>query len=383
MQLADEEAFDPVLTDSKPEVAEVEPNNIPNRITANFNGDTTSKMGFSWYTTDKFDDAKVWVSKSGNFDDTLEFDAEPKEVTSHYAERDKNGNYIYADPVTDEEGEPVEDENGETKINGYYTDAQAHGGDWMAGDEHGQLELIDMTEYSYKATATDLEPNTTYYYQVGSESGKVSDVGQFNTSGEKGDPFKFVHYTDTQNAYWNENVRNEAAFGADTIKRALQTAGNADFIMHTGDVVETAEVEDEWVDIFQQSQPYWMSAPMAVAPGNHDEYALEYDDDPVTEKFNEHFNVPAENDAVSGGSYYSYDYNGVHFVTLNTNDNKESEDNPEEKAIGQEQIEWLEKMLNKHVKMGHNGWYSITINRFIPNPIIPFRMKTCRKSEKN
>lgn len=332
--------FTPELTDEKPEVAEVPVNNTPNRIITTFNGDTSSEMAFNWYTTDQFEDAKVWISKSGNFDDTLEFEATPSEVTSHYGERDANGNYIFAQVEEDEEGEPVEDENGEPIIEGYYTDAQAHGDEWMNGD-YGHMELTDVTEYSYKATATGLEANTDYYYYVGSESGEISETGTFKTSGQAGDPFKFVHYTDTQNAFWNENVRNEAAFGANTLMNALQTAGDADFVLHTGDVVEVAEVEDEWVDLFEQSRPYFMQAAMSVAPGNHDEYALNYGDDPLTEKFNEHINVPVTNDKVDGGSYYSMDYNGVHFVTLNTNDNKESEDNPEGKAIGEEQMAWL------------------------------------------
>src|SRR5699024_4388122 len=157
---------------------------------------------------------------------------------------------------------------------------------WMSGSEYGQLDLINVQEYSYKAQATGLEPNTTYHYQVGSETGEISEVGEFETSGEAGDHFKFVHYTDTQNAFWNENVRNEAAFGADTLQKALETAGDSDFVLHTGDVVEVAEVEDEWVDIFEQSKPYFMQSAMAVAPGNHDEYALDWNDDPVTEKFN-------------------------------------------------------------------------------------------------
>ena len=345
-QTAEHEEFSPVLSDEKPAVAAVPVNNMPNRIITTINGNTQTEMAFNWYTTDLFEDAKVWVSKSGNFDDALEFKAEATKVTSSYGERDKNGNYIFAEVKENSEGEPVEDENGEPVLNGYYTDQQAHGDDWMSGD-YGHIELTDVTEYSYKAKATDLEPNTDYYYQVGSESGKVSETGTFKTSGKAGDPFKFVHYTDTQNAFWNENVRNEAAFGANTLMNALETAGDADFVLHTGDVVETAEVEDEWVDLFGQSQPYFMQTAMAVASGNHDEYALEYGDDPLTEKFNEHVNVPAANNKIDGGSYYSFDYNGVHFVTLNTNDNKESEDNPEGKAIGEEQMEWIREDVEK------------------------------------
>src|SRR5699024_6353121 len=67
------------------------------------------------------------------------------------------------------------------------------------------------------------------------------------------------------------------------------------------------------------------------------EYTL-HSDSVVEEKFNEHMNVPVTNQDTSGGSYYSFDYNGVHFVVANTNGNKVCDDNPEGKAIGEEQL---------------------------------------------
>lgn len=348
------------LLESKPEVAEVEANNVPNRIITTLNGDTQTQMGFNWYTTDKFDDAKVWVSTSEDLSDPLVFETEASEVTNQYAERTDEGHYIYADLEKNEDGDPVE-EDGEPVVNGYYTDENVSGPEWTSGDAVGSLDLVDVTEYSYKALATDLEPSTTYYYQVGSESGEKSEIGTFDTSGETGEAFTFVQYTDTQNAYWNENVLNEAAYGADTIKQALEVA-DPDFVLHTGDVVETAEVEDEWVDIFSQSEESWLQQPLVVAPGNHDEYALNYGDPQLTEKFNEHINVPAANDKVDGGSYYSLDYNGVHIVVANTNDNKESEDNPEGKALGAEQLAWIEEDIKKARENGAE-WVVLTYHK--------------------
>ncbi|MER2226212.1 MAG: metallophosphoesterase family protein [Carnobacterium sp.] len=349
------------LLESKPEVAEVEANNTPNRIITTLNGDTQTQMGFNWYTTDKFDDAKVWVSTSEDLSDPLVFEPEVAEVTNQYAERTEEGYYIYADLEKDDEGDPVEGEDGEPIINGYYTDENVSGPEWTSGDAVGSLDLVDATEYSYKALATDLEASTTYYYQVGSESGEKSEIGTFNTSGESGDEFTFVQYTDTQNAYWNEHVFNEAAYGADTIKQALEVA-DADFVLHTGDVVETAEVEDEWVDIFSQSEESWLQQPLVVASGNHDEYALNYGDSQLTEKFNEHINVPVTDEKVDGGSYYSLDYNGVHVVVANTNDNKESEDNPEGKAIGTEQLAWIEEDI-KQARENGAKWVVLTYHK--------------------
>ncbi|WP_084172063.1 purple acid phosphatase family protein [Atopococcus tabaci] len=350
------------LMDTKPEVAQIAADNSPNRIITTFNGDTQTQMGFNWYTTDLFEDAKVWVSTEEDLSDPLVFEAEATEVTSHYAERTEDGYYIYADVELSEEGDPVLDENGDPVINGYYTDEEKEGPEWTSGDAVGHLDLVGVTEYSYKALATDLEPDTEYYYQVGSESGEKSEVGTFETSGEAGEAFTFIQYTDTQNAYWNEHVRNEAAFAADTINQALETADEAAFVLHTGDLVETAEVEDEWVDLFEQSEDAWMQQPLAVAAGNHDEYALKYGDDPLTEKFNEHLNVPVTNEKVSGGSYYSFDYNGVHFVVANTNDNKESEDNPEGKALGEEQLAWIRKDIQQARDNGAQ-WVVLTYHK--------------------
>ncbi|OEK69713.1 serine/threonine protein phosphatase [Staphylococcus equorum] len=349
------------LLDKKPKVAEVPENNNPNRVITNFKGDTKSEMGFSWYTTDKFKDTKVWVSESKDFSNAKSFDAKPKKVDSKYLERDKEGNIIYKDVAKDDEGEPIE-KNGKPKVNGYYTDENAGGPEWTSGDKHGKTDLIKEKEYTYKAQAKDLKPNTQYYYKVGSESGKKSEIGKFKTSGDKGDPFSFVQYTDTQNAFWNENVRNEAAFGADTLKNAIQTAGDPNFALHTGDFVETAEVEDEWKDLYKQSRPSFMSLPVASAPGNHDEYALNEEDEKLLNKFNEHMNVPKENDAVNGGSYYSFDYNGAHMVVANTNDNKKSKDNPDEKAIGDEQMEWIKKDI-KQARDNGAKWVVLNLHK--------------------
>lgn len=335
------------LQDKKPKVAKIKPNNKPNRIISNINGDTKTEMAFSWYTTKKFNDSKVWVSETKDFQNAKSFDATSKKVDSKYLERDANGNVIYKDIAKDDEGEPIEGNNGKPKVNGYYTDANVGGPEWTSGDKHGEPGLIKEKEYTYKAKATGLKPNKQYYYKVGSEKGGKSEVGQFKTSGNKGDAFSFVQYTDTQNAFWNENVRNEAQFGADTLKNAIQTAGDPNFVLHTGDFVEIAEVEDEWKDLYEQSRPSFLSLPVVAAPGNHDEYALNEDDEKLLNSFNDHVNVPKENDAVDGGSYYSFDYNGTHMVVANTNDNKKSDDNPEEKAIGKKQMEWIKKDIKK------------------------------------
>lgn len=358
----DEEEIDPVygeengldlieLQDEKPEVADVPENNEPNRIATNLPEDPSTSMSFNWYTTDAFDDSMVRVSTNEDMSDAVEFEAEVEEVTSEYAERDEDGYYIYASVTTDEDGEFIVNENGEPEeVLGYFTDEQItrENTQWTSdGDELGYLGLQEVTEHTNKATATDLEPSTDYYYQLGSEEGGFSDVGTFTTAAEDTEDFQFIQYTDTQNAYWNANVNNEAAYGANVLELAMETAPEANFALHTGDFVEIAQVEDEWVDNLDLSQENNLNLPHAYTPGNHDEYTIRYSDDYDLTAFNEHTNVPITNDAVAGGSYYSFDYSGAHFVVLNTNDNKESEDNPDGGAIGQEQMEWAKEDIKQ------------------------------------
>lgn len=346
-------AQDIELLSEKPEVAAVEINNTPNRLIVSINGDPATQMGFNWYTNDLFEDAVVLVSTSEDMSDAIEYSAEATQVTNYYLERDENGYVIYEDPVYNEEGELETDEDGNPVLNGYYTDENVSGPEWTSGSAIGQANLIEVDEHVYKVVATDLEPNTQYYYQVGSPSGELSEVGTFKTAGTEEDSFTFIQYTDTQNAYWNENVLNEAAFGADTVARAVETAGEdeVDFILHTGDFVEIAEVEDEWIDIIEQSKETFSQYAVASVAGNHDEYTMgRYGEylPPIVGKFNEHINVPVENDAISGGSYYSFDYNNVHFVILNSNDNKEdAEDNPDGKAFGKAQLEWAREDITQ------------------------------------
>ena len=93
------------LSAEKPEVAPVAKNNEPNRIAMNLPEDPSTKMSFNWYTTDDVPGSMVRVSTDAGMAEPLEFPAETTEVTSEYAERDKDGFYIYADIATNDDGD--------------------------------------------------------------------------------------------------------------------------------------------------------------------------------------------------------------------------------------------------------------------------------------
>lgn len=324
----------------KPETMELPKSSEPSRISCNINGDSKTQRGFNWYTNVRQDNSKVWISKSSDMSDAISFDAEVETVESLYLERDKHGFFIFGlyDKKTNKPIRYFTDENREPVMWDEYSELE---------DENTQyvdISLNKVREYSYKALATGLKSDTTYYYTVGSDEYK-SPVGRFKTSSEDGVPFKFIHYTDTQNAWWNEHLIDEGAYCADTIKKAQETAPDADFVMHTGDIVEIAGAEDEWVDLFKKSQDSFLNMTLVPIAGNHDEYGFNYNGR-LPYVFNQHFNVPSEGE-INGGSYYSYDYNGVHFVMLNTNDYKSNG-----AALSSRQLNWIRKDVKEARRNG-------------------------------
>ncbi|MCZ0717167.1 metallophosphoesterase [Aerococcus kribbianus] len=326
----------------KPEVAPVEQSNDPDRIATTIPSDPSSEMAFNWYTKDALEDAHVIVSEHEDLSDGKRFEAQQKGTQTNHLERDQDGNVIYELADYDEEGRSV-----------YFTDdviAQDNH-DWTGGAYSDGASLQPVMETINKAKATGLKANTTYYYRLGA-TGHMSPLGTFKTAAAGQDPFKFVHYTDTQNAFWNENARNEAAFGAQTLNEALAVAGDADFALHTGDIVEVSAVEDEWKDIMNQSQAGYLNVAHTFVPGNHDTYKTSYVD---------HLNVPITN-SEDAGTYYSYDYNGSHFVVLNTNDNQKDADNPNGAALSNEQLSWLDNDLADARQRGVN-WLVVTYHK--------------------
>ncbi len=125
--------------------------------------------------------------------------------------------------------------------------------------------------------------------------------------------------------------------------------------MHTGDIVEIAQSEDEWVDLLEKSKKSLLNTTLVAASGNYDEYGFS-SSNRFPLKFNEHLNVPS-NHGIDGGSYYSYDYNGVHFVVLNTNDYK-----GDGKALSPTQLEWIKNDV-KQARQNGAKWVILAYHK--------------------
>lgn len=137
------------------------------------------------------------------------------------------------------------------------------------------------------------------------------------------------------------DTRSNHADHAEVVNAAL--GEKARVLIHTGDLVSSGEVEDDWVQFFHIEQPLLQSTPIFPVIGNHEEH------DGHVNLMMEYFTNPI--DSPSPEHYYSVDYGNVHLVVMDGHVNVD----PEwvcltriawwETCFTVEQLDWLEADL--------------------------------------
>jgi predicted phosphodiesterase len=103
-----------------------------------------------------------------------------------------------------------------------------------------------------------LSPGTTYNYKVAS-NGTESAPASFTTAPSENKPFKFVVFGDN---------RSDAAMHAGVVR--LIEKAPADFLLHTGDMVQTGDNESEWQEFFGVENKLLASRCLFASVGNHE-----------------------------------------------------------------------------------------------------------------
>ncbi|MFC6235967.1 metallophosphoesterase, partial [Leucobacter soli] len=283
------------LVTQLPRVKYVAPEEMPNRITATFHGDPGTRRAFTWYQDIAMVEPGAILSTDPSF---------PEDATLT----------VEAEASTSNEGEAF-----------------------------------------YRVVVTGLTPGLTYYYRVGDTfTGKWSDTGTFETADGE-DDFSFITITDTQ----ARGGASEAVVSANTIAEALRTAPDAEFIVHGGDVVQTSEEENDWIELFGYAQESLLATTIAPVSGNHDA---------GTDEFTQHFALRAVNGQdTTTGVYYSYDYNDAHFVMLNTNEGRDGHNatdmsDQDYEPISDAQLAWIEEDVEQARARGAK-WIILTTHK--------------------
>lgn len=231
------------------------------RVTCSVNGDTQTQRGLCWYTKTNVE-TKVIVCKDG------------VDVTSDIALKDVQC----------------------MEWNGYYM---------------------------HKVTLCDLEPGSTYSYQLLGDLG-MSEPGTFTTD-DGDDVVNFLGVADVQASSLENFLK-----GARTVEGGLTTQGKTDFVVNLGDFTNdsTNEEWDFYAEAFDKMDSNLTLAPVS---GNHDGLG-------VWHWFDNMFNLDTSESVQNlNGVNYSFDYGNAHFAVLNTNDLL---------SISLSQLRWLKNDMN-------------------------------------
>jgi 3',5'-cyclic AMP phosphodiesterase CpdA len=187
-----------------------------------------------------------------------------------------------------------------------------------------QVEPFDLGKHPHNASLTvhyhsvhfkNLQPDTLYAYRVGSGENDFSEWLHFRTAQPGYSKTQFVYFGDAQNdilSHWSRLVR-----------MAFQTAPNADFAIHAGDLVDRAHRDQEWAEWFEAGgfiHRQWTSVPAA---GNHEFMPVDRQQSPrkLSIQWRPQFTLPVVNDLPEDlhETTYTVDYQGIRIIVLNSN----------------------------------------------------------------
>src|SRR5262249_21666459 len=148
-----------------------------------------------------------------------------------------------------------------------------------------------------------------------------SEWFQFRTASDRPEPFSFIYFGDAQNgirSLWSRVVRE-----------AFSDAPRARFIIHAGDLVDSANSDAQWGEWFGAGG--WINAmiPSLPTPGNH-EYPLAHGEAKHLSRYwRPQFALPENGPPGLEETTYYLDYQGVRIISLNSSERQA------------EQVPWL------------------------------------------
>ena len=207
-----------------------------------------------------------------------------------------------------------------------------------------------QTVYHHSAILNNLVPNTLYAYRVGNDS-DWSEWNQFKTASDKNTPFDFVYFGDMQH-----DIKK---FGSRLFREAYKKTTTAEFWLSTGDLTDKAELDEQWEEVFDAFGFIPRTIPFVLTTGNHEypDIVINGIEKEIRAKlWNTHITQPSNIIEGLEETVFSFVYQGVRFVILNSN----------EKLT--EQAEWLDNLLSNNsckwiIVALHRPLYSMGKNR--------------------
>ena len=180
------------------------------------------------------------------------------------------------------------------------------------------------TAHFHSVNFKDLTPGTKYAYRVG-DGVNWSAWCQFQTAKVEQEPLSFIYFGDAQN-----DIRS---MWSRVIREAYSDAPKAKFVLHAGDLINTAQSDADWGQWFGAGA--WLNATIPNVPvvGNHEMHKVSDGTRTVTHHWRPQFALPTHGPQGIEETCYTFVYQNARFVVLNSN------------LKLQEQAEWLDKTL--------------------------------------
>ena len=157
--------------------------------------------------------------------------------------------------------------------------------------------------YQHQANLRGLSPGREYLYRVLVDGVILKDGMRFRTAGPG--PFTFLAFGDS-----GTGGPNQAS-----LARRMMENENPALVLHTGDLSqENGTFEQLESTYFSVYAPLMSRSPFFPAQGNHDCYA-----DSGTPYLAVHAPPTADVPAQDAGRYYSFNWDNVHFISVNSN----------------------------------------------------------------
>jgi len=196
------------------------------------------------------------------------------------------------------------------------------------------IKKIDST-YIYSANLKYLESDTTYYYNISSDSSNKRDMLNFTTLPiRNATSLKFLVFGDSRS---QQEQRNEVA------KKITENFDDIEFTIHTGDIVYDGRIQSQWDAYFDDVEILTKNIPGYYIEGNHEQKSQKMYD-----------NIPLPSNGINS-RYYNFSIGPINFIGLNT-----------ERDIS-EQTPWLEEVLKNSHKDNDTLWNIAYMHRPIFN----------------
>ncbi len=196
-----------------------------------------------------------------------------------------------------------------------------------------QALKTDLNEAHFHTVKFEgLQPGTKYAYRVG-DGTNWSEWFHFKTAAAQNEAFSFIYFGDAQN-----NIRS---LWSRVIREAYSDAPKAAFLLHAGDLINTAEADAEWGEWCGAGA--WVNAmmPNVAIPGNHEMAKGENDSRRVSHHWRPQFEFPLNGPVGLEESCFTIQYHNTLIVGMNSNEQQELQAKWLDKVLAESKSEWV------------------------------------------